>query len=125
MGCGVYWQQVRTADRALGDLERLGLGPGTEAYNAVLGQRGKLMAQIGVKFPRIDYSLSMWRDFSPQRVRAWFDPEFGFMVEGRERPGAPPVYKMVPAEVAAAVIKGELTPDMIKTLVKPDVYIGE
>lgn len=83
------------------------------------------MAQIGVKFPRIDYSLSMWRDFSPQRVRAWFDPEFGFMVEGRVRPGAPPVYKMVPAEVAAAVIKGELTPDMIKTLVKPDEYLGE
>lgn len=125
MGCGVYWGQIRTAERALGDLERLGLGPGTEAYNAVLAQRGKLMGQVGMKFPRIDYSLSMWRDFSPQRVRAWFDPEFGFMVEGRVSPGAPPVYKMVSAEVAAAVIKGELTPDMILTLVKPDEYIGE
>uniref|UniRef100_A0A6M3JYF6 Uncharacterized protein n=1 Tax=viral metagenome TaxID=1070528 RepID=A0A6M3JYF6_9ZZZZ len=125
MGCGVYWQQIRTAERALGDLDRLGLGPGTEAYEAVLSQRGKLLAQVGMKFPRIDYSLSMWREFSPQRIRAWFDPEFGFMVEGRASPGAPPVYKTVSAEMAAAVIKGELTPEMKEALVKPDEYLGE
>jgi len=125
MGCGVYWQQIGTADRALRDLERLGLGPGTEAYNAVLGQRGALLAEVGRKFPRIDYSLSMWREFSPQRIRAWFDPEFGFMVESRVRPGAPPMYKMVSAEVAAAVIKGEITPEMKAILIKPDEYLGE
>ena len=47
------------------------------------------------------------------------------MVEGREKPGGPPVYKAVSAEVAVSVIKGELTPDMILTLVKPDEYLGE
>ena len=123
MGCGVYWQQVHTADKALIDLERLGLGPGTDAYNAVLGKRGELMAQIGRKFPRIDFSLSMWEDFSPKRARAWFDPEFGFMVETRIEPRAPSVYKRVTAQEAAAVIKHELTPEQEVRLFVPDVAI--
>ena len=125
MGCGVYWQQVRTADRALRDLDRLGLGPGTDAYNAVWSQRGALLAEIGRKFPRIDYSLSMWKEFSPQRIRVWFDPEFGFNAEIREKPGAPPTYKMVPAEVAAAIIKDEVTPELKAQLMAPDEYLGE
>lgn len=125
MACGVYWQQVRTADSALAQLEKLGLGPGTEAYDAVYSKRGELLTQIGVKFPRIDYSLSMWEDFSPERLRTWFDPEFGFMVEGRTAPGAPPVYTMVTAEVVAAIIKREVTPDQIKALLTPDTYTGE
>ena len=123
MGCGVYWQQVHTADTALRDLERLGLGPGTDPYNAVLGKRGELLAQIGRKFPRIDYSLSMWMDFSPRRARAWFDPEFGFMVETREEPGALPLYKMVTPEEAAAVIKDELTPELEERLFAADIGV--
>lgn len=125
MGCGVYWQQVRTADRALAQLEQLGLGPGTEAYQAVWGKRGEVLAQIGLKFPRVDYSLSVWREFSPERVRAWFDPEFGFMVEVRTAPTAAPRYKMVTPEVAVAVIKGELTPELKAQLLMPDEYLGE
>jgi len=125
MGCGVYWQQIRTADRALGDLERLGLGPGTEAYEAVWRQRGALLAEVGMKFPRIDYTLSMWREFSPQRIRVWFDPEFGFNAEIRERPGAPPTYKLVSAEAAAAIIKDEVTPELKERLLAPDEYLGE
>ena len=125
MGCGVYWQQIRTAERALGDLEKLGLGPGTEAYEAVWHQRGALLAEVGRKFPRVDFTLSMWRELSPQRIRAWFDPEFGFMAEIRASPGAPPVYKMVSAEVAVAIIKDEVTPELKETLLAPDEYLGE
>ena len=125
MGCGVYWQQIRTADRALADLDRLGLGPGTDAYQAVWERRGALLAEVGRKFPRVDYSLSMWREFSPQRMRVWFDPEFGFNVEVRKRPGGTPRYKMVPAEVAAAIIKDEVTPELKARLLAPDDYLGE
>jgi len=125
MGCGVYWQQIRTAERALGDLEKLGLGPGTEAYEAVLSQRGALLAQVGRKFPRVDFALSMWREFSPQRIRVWFDPEFGFNAEIRERQGAPPTYKLVSAEVAAAIIKGEVIPELKEILLIPEKYLGE
>ena len=125
MGCGFYWQQVNTADRAMRDLERLGLGPGTEAYDAVWRQRGALIAEIGRKFPRVDYTLSMWREFSPQRIRVWFDPEFGFNVEIRIRPGTPPTYKLVSAEMAVAVIKGEVTPELKERLLAPDEYLGE
>jgi len=125
MGCGVYWQQIATTERALGDLEKLGLGPGTEAYEAVWHKRGALLAEVGRKFPRIDYSLSMWREFSPQRVRVWFDPEFGFHAEIRDRPGAPPSYKVVPAEVAVAIIKDEISPELRERLILPDEYLGE
>lgn len=125
MGCGVYWGQVNTADRALGDLERLGLGPGTEAYDAVWAKRGSLLAQIGRKFPRVDYSLSIWREFSPQRIRVWFDPEFGFNAEIREKPGAPPTYKLVSAELAVAIIRDEVTPELKERLLAPDEYLGE
>lgn len=125
MGCGVYWQQVRTAEKALTDLRRLGLGPGTAAYNQVYAKRGELLAEIGAKFPRVDYSLGMWREFSPQRVRVWFDPEFGFNIEVREKPGAPPIYKMVSPEEAAAILKGEITPELKAKLLTPDPYLGE
>ena len=125
MGCGVYWQQVRTAESALSELEKLGLGPGTPAYQAVWKKRGELLATIGAKFPRIDYSLSMWREFSPGRVRVWFDPEFGFLVEARAKPGALPIYKRVTPEVAVAVIKGEVTPELKAQLLAPVEYHGE
>ncbi|MBA7582279.1 hypothetical protein ES708_24207 [subsurface metagenome] len=103
----------------------LQFGPGTDAYNAVLGKRGELMAQIGRKFPRIDFTLSAWEDFSPKRARAWFDPEFGFVVETRIEPTAPSAFKRVTAEEAAAVIRHELTPEQEERLFEPDEYIGE
>ena len=125
MACGVYWQQVRTAESALRDLERLGLGPGTEAYDSVLGKRGELLAQIGRKFPRIDYSLGMWMEFSPERMRVWFDPEYGFNVEVRDTPKGIPRYRLVAAEDAAAIIKGEISPELKERLLAPDNYLGE
>lgn len=125
MGCGVYWQQIHVAEKALTDLERLGLGPGTPAYETVFAKRGELLTEVGRKFPRIDYSLAMWEDFSPERMRVWFDPEFGFVVEVRTGPKAPSMYKVVPAEEAAAVIKREVSPELHIKLLAPDVYLGE
>ena len=125
MGCGVYWQQINTADRALADLDRLGLGPGTDAYEAVWSKRGALLAEVGRKFPRIDYSLSMWREFSPERMRVWFDPEYGFNVEIRDTLKGIPRYRLVTPEVAAAIIKGQVTPELKASLLAPDTYLGE
>ena len=125
MACGVYWQQVHTADRALADLERLGLGPGTEAYGAVLAKRGELMATIGYKFPRVPMMWGVPLYLSPSYLRAWLDPEVGWMVEAREKPGASSVYRSVPAEVAVAIIKGEVTPELKMALLEPDEYLGE
>ena len=125
MGCGVYWQQVHEAESALATMDRLGLGPGTVAYDTVEAKRGELISHIGQKFPRIDYSLSMWEDFSPSRVRVWMDPEFGFNAEVRETPGGPPTYKMISAATAVAIIKKEISPELKAWLMAPDEYYGE
>lgn len=125
MGCGVYWRQIGEVEGALETMSRYGIAETDPAYQSLYRQRGALLAQVGQKFPRVDYSLSMWREFSPQRVRVWFDPEFGFNAEIREKPGAPPTYKLVSGEVAAAIIKDEVTPEMKAQLMAPDEYLGE
>lgn len=125
MGCGVYWQQVRQTENALGLLREEGFGPGDPAYDALWRRRGRQLAEVGYKFPRVPDIMMPTVFLSPQSIRLWHDPEAGWMVEVREKPGTPPMYKSVSDKVAMAVLKKELTPELKAELFKPVEYYGE
>ena len=125
MGCGVYWKQVHEADRALDVMGRFGIPELSEAYRKVYGIRAKLLAQIGIKFPRTVTQLVKLTGFSPGVITLWHDGESGWMSEARARPGAPPVYKSVSDGVAMAILKGEVSKKLELELLTPDEYLGE
>lgn len=125
MGCGVYWQQVNELDAALGTMERFGIDPTSEAYRSLQGQRAKLIAEVGRKFPR-DYN---WLTFlvgeSPGTIRLGHDVEAGFFVEARVKPKAPPIYHHVTHEEAMTILKEEIPPELHDRLFTEDPYLGE
>jgi len=125
MGCGVYWQQIHEVERALTTMERFGISTTDPAYLALSGQRGSLLAQVGTKFPRTFFQVAKSFGMSPGVITLWEDVESGWMSEARARPGAPPVYHYVSDEVAMAILKREVTPELEKFLMTPDPYIGE
>lgn len=125
MGCGVYWQQIKEIERALHVLDKYGITEISEAYKTIYGIRAKLLAQVGIKFPRMVTQLLRLVGFSPGVFALWHDVESGWMSEARARPGAPPVYKSASDEVAMAILKQELTPELEAQLLTPDEYLGE
>jgi len=125
VGCGIYWAQVNELDRAMGTMRRYGIPEESDAYQSLWGQRGRLMAEIGQKFPRETLQMRLISALYSPVIRLWHDIESGWMVEAREKPGAPPVYKSVSDEVAMAILKGEVTPELEEELVTPDEYLGE
>jgi len=106
-------------------MHRYGIPEVSEAYQKLYSLRGKLMAQIGFKTPRPLILLAKLVGLSPGIIKVWHDAESGFMSEARTRPGAPPIYKSVSDEVAMAILKREVTPELEKELLTPDPYIGD
>lgn len=125
MGCGVYWQQIRELERALGTMRRFGISEISEPFRLLSAERAKLLKQVGVKFPRTVSQLVKLIGLSPGVISLWHDVESGWMSEARERPGAPPIYRAVSDEVAMAILKGELTHELEVELMTPDEYYGE
>ena len=125
MGCGIYWHQINQLDRALETMGRYGIPEDSEAYQSLYAERGSLMAQIGQKFPRTTLQMRLIEALYSPVIRLWHDIESGWMVEAREKPGAPPVYKSVGDEVAMAILKGEVTHELEEELARPDEYLGE
>lgn len=125
MGCGVFYSQIRELDRALSTMTRFGIPEISGAYQQLFQLRGKLMAQVGLKFPRVISPLAFLAGFSPGTIRLWHDVESGWMSEARERPGSPPVYRAVSDDVAMAILKKEITPELEKELMTPTDYYGE
>ncbi len=123
MGCGVYWQQVHEIEKALATMERFGIDPGSEGVVALQGERAKLMAQVGFKFPRTVTPMSEFMVFLSPAIRVWHDSEQGWMSEARAKPGAAPVYKAASDEVAMAILKRDITPELEAILLTPDVGI--
>lgn len=123
MGCGVKWRQIDELDRALGSLRHTGLGPGTTPFDTLWKLRGKIYGQIGVKYPRTLTQLIKVLGFSPGTITLWHDVESGWMSEARVRPGATPVYKSVSDEVAMAILKKEVPPELEVELLTPDEYV--
>lgn len=125
MGCGVYWQQVREVERALGSLRRLGIAESSPAISELMSLRGKLIRQVGFKFPRTISSIMKLAGLSPGTLTLMHDAEEGFLVNAREREGAVPVTRYIPDELAATILKGELTHEAFMELLVPDDYLGE
>ena len=125
MGCGIYWQQVHELDRAIEVMGKYGIPETSEAYQALWSQRGALLAEVGRKFPRTTLQMRLIEALYSPVIRLWHDLESGWMVEAREKPGAPPIYKSVGDERAMAILKGEVTPEIEKELLTPDEYLGE
>jgi len=125
MGCGVKWMQVNELDRAMGALQRAGLGPGNPIYNQLFALRGKVFGQIGFKFPRATSLLKLIPGLSPGSVRVFHDIEAGWLVEARAGPGSGVVRKYVSDQIAIKLIKGEMTHELEEFLMTPDDYLGE
>lgn len=125
MGCGIYYNQIREVERALSAMRRFGIAETAPAYKQLYAIRGKLLKQVGFKFPRITSLLAKLVGLSPGEVRLWHDLEAGWMVEARAGPGAPPIYRSVSDEIAMTILKGELTKELEATLMAPDDYLGE
>jgi len=125
MGCGVYWTQIRELERTLGSLRQFGILETSDAYRQLNALRGKLMKQVGFKFPRALTLVTKLAGLSPGVLKLFHDVESGFMSEARAKPGAPPVYHYMDYELAATILKGELTHEQFEQLVTPDDYTGE
>jgi len=125
MGCGVYWSQINELERALGTMRKFGISELSGPYQELFKLRGKLMAQVGIKFPRTVTQLLKLLALSPGTLTLWHDVESGWMTEARAAPGAPPVYKKASDEVAMAILKGEITHELEQQLLTPDEYLGE
>jgi len=121
----MQWDEVHRAESDLATLDRLGVSSTDPAYTRLQGILEPTKAKVGRRLPRIITWLASMFGFSPGIIKLWHDGDFGFMSEARTRPGAPPVYKKVSDEVAVAIIKREVTPEMEKELMTPDPYIGE
>lgn len=119
------YRQVTEIDRALKVLRLNGILEDSLPYKSLYSLRGKILKQIGIKFPRVPSLLKLVAGLSPGTIKVWHDAESGFMSEARAKEGAPPVYKHVTDEVAVSILKGELTHELELELMTPDEYIGE
>jgi len=127
MPCSVTAQRYALAsvNKSLRALVQAGFGPLTEPYQAVAKLRNSLLATIGIKVPKPMSLLLTLVGLSPGSVKVWYDGDSGWFTEARERDGAPPVYHHVTDDVAAAILRGELTHELEAFLMKPDEYLGE
>lgn len=119
------YRQVDEITRALNVLRLNGILEDALPYKSLYSLRGKILKQIGIKFPRVPSLLSLVAGLSPGTIKVWHDAESGFMTEARAKEGAPPVYHHVSDEVAIKILKGELTKELEVELMKPDSYLGE
>ena len=125
MGCGVYWNQVREIERALGTMRTYGISELSPAYLQLSSVRGKLLRQVGLKAPRGIIPLLKLAGLSPGEITIFHDLEAGWLAMSRERPGATPVYHYVSDEIAMTILKGDITHEDFETLKVPDPYAGE
>lgn len=147
MGCGVYWQKVRLADKTLAGMREFGIPETDPVYQHIWHERGKLLGVVGQKFPRTtsiltetDMLLRMeeigigYAGASPgftieelkdAILKIWWDDESGFMAEARFRPGSTPIYHSLPNEDAFLFLTKQETPALIARAFTEDEYYGE
>ena len=119
------WDEVHRAEDDLATLTRLGVLETDPVYVRLEAERGAALAKVGTVLPRDTILLAWSFGFSPGIIKIWHDGDAGWVSEARVKPGAPPVYKKVSDEVAVAIIKKEVTPELEKELMTPDPYLGE
>jgi len=125
MGCGVFWQQIREVERAMGTMRRFGIPELSPAYQQLFTARGKLLGQVGFKYPRTILQLIKIAGLSPGTITLWEDIESGWLAEAREKPGAPPVYHYITDEKAVAILNKDISLELHDYLMTPDPYLGE
>jgi len=119
------YYQLNEVESKIGKMEEWGVSPTDPGYLRAVQERGAILANVGIKIPRTFFEIAKSFGMSPGVLTLWEDVESGWMSEARERPGAPPVYHYVEDEVAMAILKKEVTPEMRKYLFTPDDYLGE
>ena len=127
MPCNVISQRyaLQKVRDTLNVLTKVGFGPLTEPYQAVLKLRNEMVGNLGIMKPKSMTLLKLLAFLSPGSVKLWLDSDSGWFTEARERDGAPPVYHHVADDTAMAILKGELTHELEAELMKPDEYMGE
>ena len=125
MGCGVYWNQIRELEKAMGVLRKYGISQLSPEFKVLGAARGKLMAQVGFKFPRTIIQVLKIIGMSPGSITLWEDIESGWLAEGRVKPGAPPIYHYITDEQAIAIINKDISPELHDFLMTEDPYLGE
>jgi len=106
-------------------MRRFGIQIDDPAYRKLMGARGSLLKQTGFKVPRTLTALLKILAASPGELTLWHDIESGWMVEVRERPGAPPVYNAVPDEVAMDILQGRRIHEHHETYSRAPVNIDQ
>lgn len=127
MPCSVVAQRYALAsvNKSLNALTTAGFGPLTEPYRIIARLRNSMMMSLGIKVPKPVSLLLTLAGLSPGSIKVWYDGDHGWFTEAREKDGAPPVYHHVTDDVAAVILRGELTHQLEAELMKPDEYLGE
>lgn len=119
------WDEVHRIEEDLKTLERLGVLRTDPAWERLYRARGAALSKVGKNVSRNTILLAFSFGFSPGSIKLWHDAEGGWMSEALERPGATPVFHKVSDEIAAAIIKKEVTKELEHYLMTPDDYEGE
>lgn len=125
MGCEARYEQLHNVETALGQLERIGYGAGTDPYDKLWKERGAIFGKLGQTRAKQTITVGAVKGRSPGEFRAWFDTEVGWMIEARETPFSDPIIRSVTFELAQKVITNKLTEAEETFLLTPVEYAGE
>lgn len=119
------YREMQELERSLDVMKHAGIAEIDPPWQSILSVQRWVIRQIGIKLARPITLIKAIFGLSPGEIRLWHDAESGFFAEARAKPGAPPVYHHVSDEVAIAILKEEVTPELEKELLTPDPYLGE
>uniref|UniRef100_A0A6H2A0N3 Uncharacterized protein n=1 Tax=viral metagenome TaxID=1070528 RepID=A0A6H2A0N3_9ZZZZ len=147
MACKALWTHISSLDSALNTLRRAGIPTGSEAYQALLGERGKAFGQLGrivgttvsptaavrlgislmlpVGLGRAVSVVSRLFGFSPGELTVLFDVETGWVSSYSPGPTLPTIVRSITQAQAELVLRGDPPPELVHLLETPDPYIGE
>ena len=125
MGCKGKWAMVNQVEKSLSALNRAGMGVGFQPYDLLYIQRGKLLATVGIKVPRVPTILRSLFGFSTGTVRVFWEPEREWWLEVRDTPEGRPRYRGITMEQGVQLCKEPVDVDLVHALMEPDLYAGE
>ena len=120
MGCSVWGKQISEVDKALNVLKNNGIDVFSNPFKILDLSRTKLLANIGVKLPRIVQLLVRFVGFSPGVIALYHDIESGFMSEARRTPRSEPAYHFVSDDIAVKILKHDISDELEEFLMTPD-----
>jgi hypothetical protein len=76
------------------------------------------LTSLAITFVHASPALTI-EELREATLRLWKDPELGYFVEARFKPGAPPIYHSITTAEATALEAGRPTPDFIARMFHP------